>query len=79
MCKSSAWQNHLIQHGLNSQIINDDQAKIVDASWKPETGEWFDDVITKINLDVYKVDTYNKNGVLVNTMTEESIYDYLGY
>jgi len=75
------WQQVILLHHPNAIILNCEQIKIPSVAWIPETGEGFDNVITKsIESKVYTIEEYKENtSELTKTETETNLYCYLGY
>lgn len=73
------WQSIILDHH-NAEILNDKQVHISNVAVIPETGEYFDNIITQENnryiIEEYKHGTKELTNVEYET---ESILNYLGY
>jgi hypothetical protein len=73
------WQAFVNDH-IKMEVIDENTIKVFNASWKPETLEFFDDVVNRNTDGSYTVQTFSQiMNTLDSTENFESIRDYLGY
>ena len=72
------WQELISEHGHDIKVLDDNTMIVFNASWNPETKEYFNDKINrnKYGYDVEELDTNNN---IINISNYDSVLEYLGY